>query len=172
MKGRQMRGTEPFFRGDLAADRSATRPIHRMFSRSMRVALLLSLVAGLTVACASQKGYSAVERQPDDHPVVDDPVLNLLRNKSAGLEVYRTQSGEIAVTLRRGPTSFYGGNMPLYLVDDTPFSPGPNGELIGVNPYDIESIKGLTRPEDTTIYGVRGANGVIVIHLKKPGRSS
>src|SRR5579872_1297465 len=143
-----MRGAEPFSRGDLAADRSATRPIHHMFSRSMGVALSLSLVAGLTVACASQKGYSAVERQPDDHQVVDDPVVNLLRNKSAGLEVFRTQSGEIAVTLRRGPTSFYGGNQPLYLVDDTPFNPGPNGELIGVNPYDIESIKGLTRPEE------------------------
>jgi TonB-dependent SusC/RagA subfamily outer membrane receptor len=30
----------------------------------------------------------------------------------------------------------------------------------------------LKNPEDTGIYGVRGANGVIVITTKKPGKKS
>jgi TonB-dependent SusC/RagA subfamily outer membrane receptor len=33
-------------------------------------------------------------------------------------------------------------------------------------PYDIESIKALKDPADTALYGIRGANGVIVITTK------
>ena len=38
-----------------------------------------------------------------------------------------------------------------------------------INPNDIESIKVLKNPEDISIYGVRGANGVVVITTKKGG---
>lgn len=85
--------------------------------------------------------------------------------------VTRTSSGDIAVQLIKGPSSFYGSSEPLYLLDDVPFRPAPGGGLTGVNPYDIESIKALTRPEDIGIYGVRGANGVIVITTKKHGQN-
>jgi iron complex outermembrane recepter protein len=36
--------------------------------------------------------------------------------------------------------------------------------------YDIESIKVLKGPADTGIYGMRGANGVILITTKRPGK--
>jgi hypothetical protein len=142
-----------------------------MLSMSMRVTLSMSLVAGLAVACASQGGHSAIARQPDKQQA-DDPMLNVIRMNSAGLDVYRTQNGTLAVKLRRAPSSFYGSAAPLYILDGVPFSAGPNGELVGVNPDEVESIKGLTTPEETTIYGVRGANGVILITMKKPNKSS
>lgn len=97
--------------------------------------------------------------------------MKALRSGGGGLNIMRTSNGEIAVQLMRGPTSFYGSNGPLYLVDDVPFTPGAGGALVGINPYDIESIKALTKPDETAMYGVRGANGVIVITLKKPGKS-
>lgn len=100
-----------------------------------------------------------------------DPIVKLLRSRSPGLLVTRTSSGDIAVQLIQGPTSFYGSTQPLYLLDDVPFSAGPGGALTGVNPYDIESIKALKRPEDIGIYGVRGANGVIVITTKKHAKN-
>ena len=40
-----------------------------------------------------------------------------------------------------------------------------------INPYDIESIKVLKNPSETSIYGIRGGNGVVVITTKK-GSSS
>jgi TonB-dependent starch-binding outer membrane protein SusC len=85
--------------------------------------------------------------------------------------VTRAANGEIAVQLVKGPTSFYSSNDPLFLVDQVPYKPGPNGTLVGINPYDIESIEALTKPEETTMYGVRASNGVIVITLKKPGKA-
>jgi TonB-dependent SusC/RagA subfamily outer membrane receptor len=56
-------------------------------------------------------------------------------------------------------------------VDNVPYTPGAGGALVGINPYDIESIKALTKPDEVAMYGVRGANGVIVVTLKKPGKS-
>jgi TonB-dependent SusC/RagA subfamily outer membrane receptor len=53
------------------------------------------------------------------------------------------------------------------MVDGSPFMPGPNGTLTGLNPYDIESIKVLKDPADLAMYGVRGANGVIIIKTKQ-----
>ena len=46
---------------------------------------------------------------------------------------------------------------------------GPAG-LAGINPHDIASITVLKNPTDTAIYGLRGANGVIVITTKRPGQ--
>lgn len=84
-----------------------------------------------------------------------------------GVVVSRTNDGGIAVRIR-GTTSLIGGNEPLYVVDGIPVQPGPNGSLNGVNPYDIESIEVLKDPASTAMYGVRGANGVIVIKMKGP----
>ena len=62
-----------------------------------------------------------------------------------------------------------GNNEPLYIVDGSPFTPGANGTLTGLNPYDIASIKVLKEATDLAMYGVRGANGVIVIKTKQKG---
>jgi TonB-dependent SusC/RagA subfamily outer membrane receptor len=145
-----------------------------MTSSILRAALLVSILAGAVGGCASSqaRGQSAVEPQskPEEQTEVD-PIVKLLRARSPGLMVTRTASGDIAVQLVQGRTSFYGSSDPLYVLDDVPFRPGLNGALTGVNPYDIESIKALTRPEDVAIYGVRGANGVIVITTKKPAKN-
>jgi TonB-dependent SusC/RagA subfamily outer membrane receptor len=61
----------------------------------------------------------------------------------------------------------YGSSQPLYIVDGVPFTPTNGSGLSGINPYDVASIKALRDPADIAMYGVRGANGVIVIKLKK-----
>ena len=142
--------------------------------RSSLVRFGLSLLIVGVAACASgpQTGHSAVERPAtaaDDSR--DDGLVKVLRAGAPGLNITRTAKGEIAVQLMRGPSSFYSSNGPLFLVDDVPYTPSAGGTLAGINPYDIESIKALTKPDETAMYGVRGANGVIVIKLKKPGKS-
>lgn len=94
-----------------------------------------------------------------------DPIEKLLMNRSPGVWVGRSAEGGIAVRIRGG-TSLMGNNEPLYIVDGSPFLPGPNGALTGINPYDIESIKVLKDPADLSMYGVRGANGVIIVKTK------
>jgi TonB-dependent SusC/RagA subfamily outer membrane receptor len=86
---------------------------------------------------------------------------DLLQGRAAGVDVSRTGGGSIRI-LVRGPSSFNASNTPLFVVDGTPISPGPNG-IVPVNPRNVESITVLKDAGSTAIYGSRGANGVIVI---------
>jgi TonB-dependent SusC/RagA subfamily outer membrane receptor len=133
---------------------------------SARAALSLCLFTAFAAGCASRSAGG----DPDLGPI--DPIEDVLRVTAPGLSVSRAPDGGIAVQVVRGPSSFYGNNEPLYLVDGTPFHPGPGGALTGVNPHDIESITLLKNPADTGIYGARGANGVVVIKTKRPPKSS
>jgi TonB-dependent SusC/RagA subfamily outer membrane receptor len=143
-----------------------------MTSSMVRFALSILVIGATACASGPATGHPGVDQAPapaDD--LREDALVKLLRGRAHGLNVTRTASGELAVQLIRGPTSFYGSNTPLYLVDDAPYTPGPGGALVGINPYDIESIQALTKPEETGFYGSRGANGVIVITLKKAGKA-
>lgn len=101
-----------------------------------------------------------------DRPVVR--VEELLRGRTAGVQVYQTPSGGIAVRIR-GSTSIHGSNEPLYVVDGIPVSADPDGGL-GINPHTIASIEVLKDAGAAAIYGSRGANGVVVITTKRAGK--
>jgi TonB-dependent SusC/RagA subfamily outer membrane receptor len=146
-----------------------------MMHLSPRAWLSVGLLVGLTAGCGSSR---APRRDPGPNNTVtaddisrnpDQPIEKVLQSKVPGVWITRTPDGGIAVQLR-GTSSFYGQQQPLYVIDGVPISPGPNGALTGVNPYDIESIQVLKDPADTAMYGMRGANGVIVVTTKKPGR--
>ena len=96
------------------------------------------------------------------------PIEQILESKVPGIQVARTVTGGVSIRIR-GTSSFYSNNEPLYVIDGTPMDAGPNGALVGLNPYDIDTIRVLKDPAETGIYGVRGANGVIVITTKRPG---
>lgn len=130
-----------------------------MTSFSSRAALSVWVLIALAAGCARRPA------DPDRQTI--EPTDKVFQTTAPGLSITRTPEGRIAVQLIRGPSSFYSSNMPLYVVDDMPFTPGPGGVLVGLNPHDIESIKVLKDPADTGIYGIRGANGVIVITMKK-----
>lgn len=133
-----------------------------MMTSFPRAALSAWLFIALATACARNAG------QDPDRSVIE-PVDKVFRITAPGLSISRTAGGGIAVQILRGPTSFYSSSAPLYVIDGTPFQPGPGGVLTGVNPHDIESIQLLRDPAETGVYGMRGANGVILIKTKKPG---
>jgi TonB-dependent SusC/RagA subfamily outer membrane receptor len=92
-------------------------------------------------------------------------LAQLLAGRISGVTVSAAAGGGIVVRFD-GPTSFYSGQEPLILVDGTPVNPSPSGTLSWLDPQDIESIQALRDPSQTAIYGVRGANGVIIIKTK------
>jgi len=105
-------------------------------------------------------------------PALGEPaprsLAQMLAGKLSGVEVTPGAGGGIIVRMMGGPMSFAGGpEGPLFIVDGTPVSVSPGGALQWINPADIESITALKNPSDLAIYGVRGANGVIVIKTKK-----
>jgi TonB-dependent SusC/RagA subfamily outer membrane receptor len=88
-----------------------------------------------------------------------------LASRSSGVEIAH-KNGALTVRLR-GASSMYGSTQPLYIVDGVPFTPTADGGLSGINPYDVASIRALRDAADIAQYGVRGANGVIIIKTKK-----
>lgn len=80
------------------------------------------------------------------------------------------QPGSNARVLIRGISSLSGNTQPLYIVDGVPVLTGDaagvattSNALAMINPADIESIEVLKDGVTTSLYGSRGAAGVIVI---------
>ncbi len=122
-----------------------------------------------------------IERQPVGNP------LNNLQGRVAGLYISQNSGvpgGSFNIQIR-GQNSINNGNDPLYIIDGVPYTSQllPNlsedilqrgrGSFVGgnplsyINPTDIESISVLKDADATSIYGSRGANGVIIITTKR-----
>ena len=89
----------------------------------------------------------------------------ILEGKESGV-LFNSSSGNPEMSpslLIRGIGSINAGTEPLYVVDGMVY----NGPINMINPSDIESIKVLKDPAETSIYGIRGGNGVVVITTKK-----
>lgn len=87
----------------------------------------------------------------------------LMQGRISGVTVYSAPGGGIIVRFA-GPTSFYSGQEPLFVIDGVP-TEVQRGTLSWLSPHDVESIRAL-KGADAAIYGVRGSNGVIVIRTK------
>jgi TonB-dependent SusC/RagA subfamily outer membrane receptor len=122
----------------------------------------LVFLLGIIAACAQGRPSAA---QAND--LAPDPASleQLLAGRVSGVIVTAAPGGGISVRIS-GPRSFSLSGEPLYVVDGAPIQPGPNGTLSWLNVHDVESIAVLKYDADTAIYGVRGANGVIVIKTK------
>lgn len=138
-----------------------------------------------------------VVRNEELNRVVNKSALNALQGKVAGVKIGQASGAPGASTrvVLRGEASLTGGNNALIVVDGVPMNNGTasggggTGKLTAglqgdrdnyvdfgnrandINPDDIESITVLKGPSATSLYGSRGASGVILITTKK-GKSS
>lgn len=92
-------------------------------------------------------------------------ITKALANEVAGMQVINTsgQPGTNATIVLRGPGSINGSATPLYVVDGVTY----DGDISAIDPGDIASTTILKDATATSLYGARGANGVIVITTKK-----
>lgn len=141
-------------------------------------AAALALCLVLVAACAHtdpSETRPAAQLAPDRSTVTpeeirrtsDRPIEEILEGRIAGVDVHRAADGGIVVRIR-GATSITASTEPLYVINGMPINPGPGGALLGISPYEIETIRVLKNPVDTAMYGMRGANGVIVIKTRRP----
>lgn len=111
----------------------------------------------LTGAVAGVTSKEIEERQPTT-------LAEALQGQAPGLLI-TTDGGDPAGqgTIQiRGASSINAGNGPLYIIDGIT---SENAEF--VNPMDIADIQILKDASSASIYGARGANGVIIITTKK-----
>lgn len=91
-------------------------------------------------------------------------MANLLGGRAAGV-ISMQSSGEpgqnIADFWVRGIGTFGANSSALVLID------GLEGDLNTIDPADVESFSILKDASATAVYGVRGANGVVLVNTKK-----
>jgi len=148
----------------------------------VRFTLLLSFFFLLT-ACASTSskqvsyadtyndGYSDIKKRDKTTPIdeIDDidvaQPLAVQLSRLPGVRV--TGHGASAtVRIRGGSNSILASNDPLFVLDGQPLSGGYQALYAAVNAADIDRISVL-KDASASIYGVRGANGVIIVKTKQ-----
>jgi len=128
-------------------------------------------------------GYAVQEVSGADLAETEqDNLVDALRGKVAGAQITSTggSPGQSSRIVLRGVTSLDPGadNQPLFIVDGVPISnetfQGSRGSggfafsngAIDINSENIESVSVLKGPSAAALYGVRAANGAIVIETK------
>jgi TonB-linked SusC/RagA family outer membrane protein len=118
-----------------------------------------------------------IEKQPVSN------VLAALEGRVPGLIITQANGlpGSTFKVQIRGQNSIAQGSDPLFVIDGVPFAPNNTpltsiGSALGtggaspfnsINMADIESVEVLKDADATSIYGSRGANGVVLITTKK-----
>jgi TonB-dependent starch-binding outer membrane protein SusC len=95
----------------------------------------------------------------------------MLEGRVAGVQIIRLPGGGISVRIR-GPGSISGDTEPLYVVDGMLVHATAERGLYWLNPADIQRIEILKDPSTTSMYGMRGANGVVLITTRRGKRDS
>ncbi len=104
-------------------------------------------------------------------------IVNALNAKVAGVAVTSTSGspGSSSAIRIRGNQSINGANDPLFVIDGIPIDNSYRGSnftdqanrAIDINPDDVESMTVLKGGAASALYGVRAANGAIIINTKQ-----
>ena len=102
--------------------------------------------------------------------ITSPDVSTMLQGKASGVQVMQGsgQPGSLPSIRIRGLAAINGNVSPLWVVDGVIVHGTPN-----LNPNEIESVSVLKDASATSLYGSRGANGVVVVTTKqgKTGKS-
>jgi iron complex outermembrane receptor protein len=98
-------------------------------------------------------------------------VLEMIRGMAPGLQIIGTGGSSFDVRIRGASQTLGGGGSqsPLVVVDGVPSSRSAGEALLALHPSDVASISVLRDVASTVIYGIRGANGVILVRTKRKG---
>ncbi|WP_300598731.1 TonB-dependent receptor [Niabella sp.] len=144
--------------------RSGTGPLQIKLSTTVAQMDEVVMIGYATVKKRDLTGSvsSLTSKQLKDIPV--NSLAEALTGKLAGVQVTTSEGApgaEVQIKIR-GNGSITQDASPLYIVDGVQIE----GGLSGLSPQDIESVDVLKDASATSIYGARGANGVIIITTK------
>jgi TonB-dependent SusC/RagA subfamily outer membrane receptor len=94
----------------------------------------------------------------------------MLQGRIAGLEVVPLPNGSYTLRIRGhdGLRGRAADDEPLLVIDDIPVASGSLGAaLAGIAPRDVARVDVLKDAGAAAVYGLRGANGVIIITTKR-----
>jgi len=117
------------------------------------------------VAFKKSKNYNDISEKKTAPAYGTGNIDQVLNGRVAGLNFSQTSGvpgSSPAITIR-GVASLNQNNQPLYVIDGIPYQ---NVDLGNINPNKIDKLEILKDASATALYGVRGANGVVVIKTK------
>ena len=123
------------------------------------------VVAYGTVKKSTFTGSAAIvnEESFNQRPITE--ITQALAATTPGVQIGTSngQPGSEPTIRIRGIGSFNAGNAPLIILDGMPY----DNAFSSINPNDIESVTVLKDASSASLYGARGANGVLLINTKK-----
>ena len=132
------------------------------------VEVLEEVVVGAygTVAKGAYAGSAQAVKADDIEKKNPSDITKALAGEVAGVQVVTSsgQPGTVANIRIRGIGSISASSSPLYVVDGIPLDAG---SISSIDPGDIASTTILKDATATSLYGSRGANGVVLITTKK-----
>ncbi len=119
-----------------------------------------------TVSKGAYAGSAQAVKAEDIEKKNPSDITKALAGEVAGVQVVNSsgQPGSVASIRIRGIGSINASSTPLYVVDGIPLDAG---SISSIDPSDIASTTILKDATATSLYGSRGANGVVVITTKK-----
>ncbi|WP_320018592.1 SusC/RagA family TonB-linked outer membrane protein [Labilibaculum manganireducens] len=115
-----------------------------------------------TIEQGRATGSYDIVNQDELSRIVSNDVVDKLEGVVPGLLI--DSNGDMMI---RGQATIYAQTKPLVVVDGFPMEYG----TYNINPNDIESISVLKDAASASIWGVRAANGVLVITTKKGSKN-
>jgi len=155
---------------------------YRVLSNATSVKILMKASSDLSLNDIVVVGYGRQKKITSTGAISTVSGAQLRENPSASIQ--NTLSGRLpgffsqqttgrpgadgATFYIRGQSSYNGGsNTPLIIVDDIEFT---YEQFARIDPNEIENLSILKDASTTAVYGVRGANGVVIVTTRR-GRS-
>jgi len=108
-----------------------------------------------------QNTYAVDRVKPGENEIgTYNNIIDYLRGRVPGLTIGASDGSSMPSITIRGKNSINSSTEPLFIVDGT-----PTDNIMWVNPHDVASVDVL-KAASASIYGSRGANGVIIINTK------
>lgn len=137
----------------------------------VRAAFLFATAASVLMVACSTHNAAGTREAPrpatsatSGQDASGKSTAEMLEGRFPGVNVIRVAGGGIKVRVRQSG-DFDGRGDPLYIIDGVPTEP-PDG-VLNIEPNEIARIEVLKDAASTSIYGLRGANGVVKITMKR-----
>lgn len=141
---------------------------------SLTLGTLMLTSAALVVSVGCARANSSSEQRPaprvyaaltaeDIARAPGVSIEQLLASRVPGISLAQAGDGHIVLRIR-GQTTLVGDQDPLFVVNGIPLGRAVN--FSAINPHDIATIDVVKDAAGMALYGIRGANGVIVVRTK------
>ncbi|NLU94932.1 SusC/RagA family TonB-linked outer membrane protein [Chitinophaga sp. Ak27] len=160
--------------------------LHQVIKLEQQQSLSEVVVTAVGIKSATRSlGYSVGELKGAALKDSREPnVVAALSGKVAGVQINNSggSPGGSSTIKIRGNSSLLGSNAPLFIVDGIPVDNSiqdilpisnsvslatPSNRAIDINSADIASVTVLKGPAAAALYGIRAANGAVVINTKR-----